>query len=133
MHVFSTTVLATHLDSFGHMNNASYLMLLEDARWDMITRAGYGPEKIKATGLGPTILEVTLRFKRELILGDSLSIQSVCHQPKRKIMHVDQIILRSGEVCAEARFTMGLFDLNTRKLVAPSADWLQVIEAFPSL
>ena len=34
------------LDTFGHVNNARYLTLFEDARWDLITKNGYGLKKI---------------------------------------------------------------------------------------
>ena len=29
-----------HLDTFGHVNNATYFELLEEARWDFITNNG---------------------------------------------------------------------------------------------
>ena len=51
-----------YLDTFGHMNNATYLTLFEEARWDILTKNGYGLQKIQETGLGPTILELKVTF-----------------------------------------------------------------------
>ena len=51
-----------HLDTFGHVNNARYLELFEQARWDLITDNGFGLDYVKSSGTGPVILELTLRF-----------------------------------------------------------------------
>jgi acyl-CoA thioesterase FadM len=42
-----------HLDTFGHMNNATYLQLAEDARWEMLVSAGYGLDVVQRTQQGP--------------------------------------------------------------------------------
>ena len=34
---YEKTILEQHLDTFGHVNNAAYLVLYEEARWDFIT------------------------------------------------------------------------------------------------
>lgn len=60
------TILEGHLDTFGHVNNASYLEILEEARWDLITRNGYGLDAVRRLGIGPVVLEAHLRFVREL-------------------------------------------------------------------
>ena len=31
-----------HVDSYGHVNNATYLSLYEEARWEVITPEGFG-------------------------------------------------------------------------------------------
>mgnify|MGYP002626401055 CR=1 FL=1 len=57
-----------HLDTMGHMNNATYLQLFEEARWDLITANGFGLKEIQQKKQGPTILEINLRFKKEIRL-----------------------------------------------------------------
>ena len=37
----SIVISEAHLDSFGHLNNARYLELFEQARWDLITEGGF--------------------------------------------------------------------------------------------
>ena len=58
------------------MNNATYLTLLEEARWELVTKNGYGMKKIQETGLGPTILELKLSFFKELRLRDEIIIET---------------------------------------------------------
>ncbi len=48
----ATVIREQHLDTFGHVNNARYLELFEQARWDFITDNGFGLEQVKASGTG---------------------------------------------------------------------------------
>lgn len=117
----------TYLDTFGHVNNATYLTLLEEARWDLITKNGYGMKKIIETGLGPTILEIKLSFYKELRLREEVMIETQMISYKNKIGTLSQKIARDGEICCAAEFTIGLFDLNQRKLILPTKEWLLAV------
>ena len=56
-HEYRTLVKERHLDSFGHVNNAQYLVLFEEARWDRSTSAGYGMHLVQRKGIGSVILQ----------------------------------------------------------------------------
>jgi thioesterase-3 len=116
-----------YLDTFGHVNNAVYLTLFEEARWELITRNGFGLKKIQETKIGPTILEVKLNFLKELRLRDEVVIQSEMLSYENKIGTLSQKIIRGDEVCCDAEFVIGLFSLVERKLILPTADWLHAI------
>lgn len=124
---FPTIVKEIHLDLFGHMNNASYLVIFEEARWDLISKNGFGVEKIKQTGLGPTILEVKLTYLKELKAREEIDIQTKLISYNRKIGILEQSIVRGQEICAKAEFIFGLFSLSERKLVLPTPEWLHAI------
>ena len=47
------------IDAFGHVNNAVYLTLFEEARWEFVTNRGYGLKQIQEKQQGPVILAVT--------------------------------------------------------------------------
>jgi acyl-CoA thioester hydrolase len=122
--VYPLLILEKHLDTFGHVNNSTYLELYEEARWDIITRGGFGMEKIRETGLGPTILEVQLQFKRELKLRMPVVIRTQVQSYERKILKLKQWMeLESGDIASEALFTVALFDVRARKLVDPTPEW----------
>lgn len=124
---YPLTIEEKYLDSFGHVNNAEYLTLFEQARWDLITNRGYDLKKIKDSGLGPTILEINIRFMRELRLHDEIMIESQMLSLKGKISRLRQRMLRGDQVCCIAEFVMALFDLKERKLVLPTPEWLHAI------
>ena len=44
---YQVLIQEVHLDSFGHVNNAAYVMLYEEARWDFITKQGFGLDYIQ--------------------------------------------------------------------------------------
>lgn len=116
-----------YLDTFGHVNNAMYLTILEEARWDLITKNGYGLKKIQETGQGPTILEIKLLFLKELRLREQISIETQMVSYERKVGKLVQKMVRDGEVCCEAEFIIGLFDLKERKLILPTPEWLRAV------
>lgn len=124
---YPVTIQETYLDVFGHMNNAAYLTLFEEARWDLITKNGYGLKKILETQLGPVILEINVRFSKELRLREEIIIETHILPYKKKIGKMVQTMIRDGEICCTGKFTFGLFNLKERKLVLPSHDWLKAV------
>ena len=128
MQEYPLMIREKHLDTFGHVNNAVYLEILEEARWEFITAAGYGIPKIRETGLGPTILEINLRFLRELKLRDHVMIKTELESYSGKVAVLKQWIENAqGQRCCEAEFKIGLFDVNQRKLVPPTSEWLRAL------
>jgi acyl-CoA thioester hydrolase len=132
IHRYPLLVQEHHLDSFGHMNNATYLQILEQARWDMITQRGYGYKEIQATGLGPTILEIHMKFLKELHLRDEVTIETQALSYNKKIGYVRQQINHASRgLCFEATLTFGLFDIHKRKLVTATSQWLKALGIDP--
>ncbi|MCB1197508.1 MAG: acyl-CoA thioesterase [Bdellovibrionota bacterium] len=127
-HQYDLTVLEHHLDTFGHVNNATYLQILEEARWDLITKRGYGVDVIQATGLGPVILDIQISFRKELLLREQITVHTQTQSYQKKISVISHEIKNGqGQICAQAKFTFGLFDIKTRKLVMPTEQWLYAI------
>jgi acyl-CoA thioester hydrolase len=113
-----------HLDTYGHVNNATYLAMFEEARWEVVTERGYGFKKVHDTGQGPVILEVNLKFMKELRLREEITITTELVDYPGKVGHLkQQMILPDGSVASEAMFTFGLFDLKARKMIEPTPEW----------
>ena len=128
VHRYPVVIREHHVDSFGHVNNAVYLELLEEARWEMITERGYGLEKIRETGQGPTILEIHLLFIQELRLRESVVIHTQNITYEKRILQLKQWITNAEEkICCEAVFKIGLFDVRERKLIPPTVEWLNAM------
>lgn len=118
-----------HLDSFGHVNNAVYVELYEEARWDFITENGFGLDYIQKHQIGPVILDLQVRFKRELKNREKIKITSQTKEiVSPKIMVLQQTMFKpDGKVASEAVFTIGFFDLKERKLINASPEWLKAV------
>ena len=128
MYKYELIIKEHHLDSYGHVNNATYLALYEEARWELISGRGYTYEKVHQTGQGPVILDVHLAFLKELKLREKISITVEMLSYEGKIFKLKQQMLKAdGGVASEAIFTGGFFDLKARKLILPSEEWLVAI------
>ena len=125
---YTLVVKEHHLDTFGHVNNATYLQILEDARWDLLHEQGFGMEVIHKTGLGPVVLECQVKFLQELRLRQTITVESSMLALEKKIGHMQQEIFNAQHIlCTQATFTFGFFDLNSRKLVMPPPEWLAAL------
>lgn len=121
---YQVTIKETHIDSYGHVNNATYLALYEEARWELITPRGYGFYQIHQMKKGPVILDVNLKFLKEIRLRETITITCEMMDYKGKIGHMrQQMIKADGSVASEAVFTFGLFDMEARKLIEPTPEW----------
>jgi YbgC/YbaW family acyl-CoA thioester hydrolase len=117
-----------HLDFLGHVNNAVYLEILEEARWDFITAGGYGYKRFNQDKKGPIVLDVHLRFSKELTNRKNIIIKSQVQSGIARVMCLKQwIVDAAGIEYARAEFKMAFFDMLERKIIAPSEDWIAAI------
>lgn len=125
---YSLTVRESHIDTFGHVNNATYLTLYEEARWELITANGWGLREIQRSGQGPVILEVNLKYLKELKLRETITITTQMLDYQGKVGRLKQQMIKSdGTLASEAVFTFALFDLKQRKLIEPTPEWNKAI------
>lgn len=124
---YEVLIRESHLDSFGHVNNSVYVQLYEEARWDFITRNGFGLDYVMKNHIGPVILDLQVRFKRELKNREKIKITSQTVEIiSRKVMVLHQAMIKEdGKVASEATFTVGFFDLKARKLINANEEWLR--------
>ena len=125
---YEVLIRESHLDTYGHVNNAVYLTLFEEARWEMSTQRGYGYSKVHATGKGPVILEISLKFIKEVVLRETVTIKVVEVIQDKKITRLKQIMFKeNGDIACELSLVAGFFDLKERKLIMPSPEWQAVL------
>ncbi len=127
---YELTILEHHLDTFGHVNNAVYLELYEEARWDFITKNKLGLKEILETQVGPVLLDLNLTFKAELKNREKIKIVSQARPEMRNkfVMILDQkMIKEDGKVASTLTLSVGMMDLAQRKLISPSTEWLNAL------
>ncbi len=128
-HSTQIKILESNLDTFGHVNNAEYLVLYEQARWEMITEGEWGLDKIMKDKIGPVITNINISFIREVYLRELITIETKCLGfVNPKIMKIEQrMISENGKVKNQMTMEAGLFDLNARKLLIPTDEWMNAI------
>lgn len=117
------------MDSFGHVNNAIYVQLYEEARWDFITKNGFGLDVIQRDQVGPVLLDLQVKFKREIKNREVIKITSQAIEVMNSKMLVlgQKMVKSDGKIASEALFTVGFFDMKERKLIHASAEWLKAV------
>jgi len=127
--IYEMMIREHHLDSYGHVNNATYIQILEEARWESITLGGYGYDKVQESGIGPVILEISVKFRKELKLREKIRVTVQAGPMKGKIGTINQTILKSdGSVALEGYVVYGMFDLKKRKLIEANPEWQKAIQ-----
>jgi acyl-CoA thioester hydrolase len=127
-HSYRVQILEHHLDSFGHVNNAVYMQLFEQARWDLITARGFGSDTIAELKQGPVILDAHIQYRKELRNREWITIESeIVPSEKPLIFNIHQVMVKEdGKAASIADFSGGLMDLVERKLMKPTPRWLKV-------
>ncbi len=125
---FQQLIKERHLDTFCHVNNATYLELLEEARWEFLNDEGINLKTIQTSGIGPVVLECHIKFLKELRLRQMITIESQILSFENKISVMRQDIMNeAGELCTQAKLVFGVFDLKARKLILPPEQWLSAL------
>ncbi len=128
------TVRGYELDVNGHMNQAVYHQYAEHARWEALRAAGLVPDKMRVDGLGPVVLESTVKHLRELHLTDEVTVTCQFEWGEGKAFWIhQQIRTLDGTVCAEFTVVLGLMDLTLRRLVPNPVERFRALAESPDV
>lgn len=126
---YEVLIRENHLDTYGHVNNAVYLSLFEEARWQIITERGYGFNRVHETKKGPVILDIQLKFLKEIKLREKIRITLEVVSYKGKISQLRQTMVNAkGEIACDMTCTVAFFDMVERKIILPNDEWLTAID-----
>ena len=117
--MFATTVTVRgyETDANGHVNHAVYHQYAEHGRTELFRATGIDVPDMTAAGVGPVILESTVRFLAELRVGDEVEVTVAMRFGAGKTFRMDTELRRGDTVAATITGTMGLLDHATRRLV----------------
>jgi len=114
----TVTVRGYETDANGHVNHAVYHQYAEHGRTELFRVAGIDVPAMGAAGVGPVILESTVRFLAELRVGDEVEVALDVRFGAGKTFRMDAELRRGETVAATITGTMGLLDHASRRLVA---------------
>jgi YbgC/YbaW family acyl-CoA thioester hydrolase len=120
-HECGLTVRSYECDSYGHVNHATYLHYLEFARHEYLSDNGISMPDLRASGNALLVARIDIRYRRPAYADEKLSIRT---RPLRKTRIggvLDQAVLRSGDVIAQAEVTWVCVDARGRPARLPSA------------
>jgi len=96
-----------HTDAFGHVNNAKYLELLEEARWRFSEDIELTP-LLREQQLGFIIIDARMRFRVPVSEGDTITVNTSLNTLGTASGEVHQTVLLSKSENTEAIATKAL-------------------------
>jgi len=118
IHSTEIKVRGYHCDAYGHINNARYLELLEEARWAFL-------EDLDAltywqdNGLGLVVVAVTINYRRPMKPQGVVEIKSFMKEinDRNAVIHQDVVNQATGKIVADADVTFAVISLTTGRSV----------------
>ncbi|SEP48020.1 acyl-CoA thioesterase [Amycolatopsis saalfeldensis] len=105
------------LDALGHVNQAVYHSYGEVSRLEAFEAAGNA--RVGVDNAAPVLLESHIVYRRELRGGDVVDVTCDTTFGEGKVFWMTSRILKlDGTLSAEIKCTLGVMDLERRKLVA---------------
>ncbi|EDY46681.2 acyl-CoA thioesterase [Streptomyces sp. SPB074] len=130
----SVQVRGYETDVQGHLNQSVYLQYAEHARWELFRAAGITQRDLAKAGIGPVVLETTIRYLRELRAGDKVTVGCAVLWDGGKTFRFEQTITRAdGVVSAEISGLGGILDLRERRLVADPGGRVRALATTPAV
>ncbi|MBM4392114.1 MAG: thioesterase family protein [Deltaproteobacteria bacterium] len=117
---YQHTVTSAEIDGFNHVNNAAYLSIFERARWAILDDLGTQWADIAATGVGPLVLAAEVSFIREVLLGETVTVETSFEptSPRRfNVLH--RMLGPDGGLRALGTIRGAFFNVVQRKIVEP--------------
>jgi thioesterase-3 len=95
--VWEVRVRGYEMDSFGHVNHATYLSYLEQARWDALEEGGFTSDALRKQGWGIHVVRVEVDYLRPCHQGQLLRIHSRVERLRSTSMIFAHEIHRAGD------------------------------------
>lgn len=92
-------VLPTDLDLYLHVNNGTYLQMMDVARTNYIADLGGFP-LLREAGWYPVVAASTMTYRRSLALGQRVEITTRVLGWDERVVYLEPVFTRRGERCA---------------------------------
>ena len=106
-----------HCDHIGHMNVMWYVGKFDEATWHLLASIGLTPAYLREQNRGMVAVHQEIDYKRELVAGDLLVVQSGVLEIRDKVIRFfhEMRNVETGEIAAITRLTGVHIDAQTRK------------------
>ena len=122
------------LDGNRHVRNTAFSEYATHTRFRLLAAHGFTAERLEALRFGPVMMREETRYRRELHLGDQVTVTVRCAGLSADASHwrVWQEVLRAdGKEAAVLAITGGWIHLDERRLMVPPAELAAVLLALP--
>ncbi len=118
------------LDPNRHVANIAYSKWMTHVRFALLTENGFSQRKFQELGFGPVILSETFYYQAEVVSGETVTVdvQLLGMSADRRFYAFAQNVYKeSGDVAAVGVPSFGWLSLETRKMISPPSEILDII------
>jgi acyl-CoA thioester hydrolase len=120
--VHRETIRFRDLDALGHMNNAVYATLLEEARLAFLTPRGALVESM-------ILARLEIDFRSPVELGETIEIAVTPTRIGKKSFDLEYVLSAGDRVVAEAKTVLVAYDYANARPVAIPEEWKERLAA----
>ena len=120
--VHRETVRFRDLDAMGHMNNAVYATMIEQARLAFLTPNGAAVEDM-------ILARLEIDFRSPVALGETIEIAVTPARVGTKSFDLDYVLRAADRVVAEAKTVLVAYDYATGSSVELPDEWKERLAA----
>ncbi|MBV6396545.1 MAG: hypothetical protein HFACDABA_02143 [Anaerolineales bacterium] len=123
------------LDPQGHLNNAKFVTLFEQARIQYIRHLGLYKEGQSFMEIGVILADVHVAYRKPVEWGTPIKVGARIVKIGNKSMTVEQNVVHAetGEVFAEGEVVMVAFDYYQNKSIPVPQEWREKVSAFENI
>ena len=122
---YKRRIFGYECDIYGHLNNANYLHLYEEARADALEQMGLAVRELNKSGYHIYLTSIELSFKRGIPLEETVTIKSSINEMNRVSTIWEQKIYNcKNELCNTAT-VKGVFVKNGKPVRLPKEIYKQ--------
>lgn len=101
-------------DIYGHLNNAIYLHIYEEARSDALDQMGMSIQKLNEKNIGIFLINLELEFIKAIQMGEIITVHSdIIKSTRLKATWKQEIFNSKNELCNRA-IVKGVFIKDTK-------------------
>jgi acyl-CoA thioester hydrolase len=106
-------------DSYGHINNATYLNYLEYARIQLLDGLPVPYSELRSRGVGFVVTRICIDYRKQVGSGVALRIETRSLRKERVRVVFQQRIFRDEELVAEAQVTWACINEQGKPIRIP--------------
>lgn len=122
------------LDANRHLRNTVFSEYATHARFRMLASHGFSMAEFEALRFGPIMFREEIRYRREVVFGDAGTVNVLFSGISADGSHwevVQEVTRGDGKLAAVLTIEGAWIHMDTRKLVAPPAELLALLQRLP--
>lgn len=116
---YKRKIFGYECDIYGHLNNANYLHLYEEARADALEQMGLAVRELNKSGYHIYLTSIELTFKKGIPLEEIVTIKSSINEMNRVSTIWEQKIYNCKNELCNTAIVKGVFVKNGKPVRLP--------------